>query len=103
MLLELFEEDPAIIADADKTCCDVYELEQIGTEDRFEELKMLHDAIEVLGQKGEVKLAQWLRGTSLAWGNKFNKQAYSYGCSAMHSEKWWRTFMRQCHVLGTSE
>ena len=100
MLLELFEEDPAIIADADKTCCDVCELEQIGTEDRFEELKMLHDAIEVLGQKGEVKLAQWLRGTSLAWGNKFNKQAYSYGCSAMHSEKWWRTFMRQCHVLG---
>ena len=47
-----------------------------------------------------MKLAQWIRGSSLAWTNAYDKKAPSYGYSTGHSEMSWRIFMRQCHVLG---
>ena len=49
---------------------------------------------------GELKVVQWIIGSSLAWTDQYDKNAISYGKSHHHSEKWWRTFIRQCHVLG---
>jgi len=56
--------------------------------------------VDTVGEKGELKIVQWIRGSSLAWTNQYNKNSMSYGNSHNHSEKWWRTFVRQCHVLG---
>ena len=103
-LLELFGEDVST-TDHDwqvskSECCDVCALESSGNSDLTSELSILHNAIEVIGQKGEVKLAQWIRGSSLAWTDAYDKTAPSYGSSMNHSEMWWRIFMRQCHVLG---
>ena len=60
-LLELFGEGVSTtnLQVPNRECCDVCALE----------LSILHNAIEVIGQKGEVKLAQWIRGSSLAWTN----------------------------------
>ena len=81
-------------------CCDVCALESCGNSDVTSELSILHNAIELVGQKGEVKLAQWIRGSSLAWTDAYDKKVPSYGYSTEHSEMWWQIFMRQCHVLG---
>ena len=77
-------------------CCDVCALESFGNSDVTKELSILHNAIEVIGQKGEIKLAQWIRGSSLPWTNAYDKKAPSYGYSTGHSEMCWRIFMRQC-------
>ena len=63
--------------------------------DFTEELKTLYNAIEVLGSRGVVKIAQWVRGSTLSWTDKYNRV-----CG--HNEEWWRLFIRKCHVLGTA-
>ena len=70
--------------------------------DLTEELNILYDAIETLGSKSELKLAQWIRGSSLSWTDNHNKQSFSYCNSKGHSEDWWRLYIRKCHVLGTA-
>lgn len=65
-----------------------------------EELRILADAIGQLGVKGEVKLAEWIRGSSVSWTQAHNKKALSYGNNMGHTLDEWRLFMRQCHVLG---
>ena len=67
--------------------------------DRKEELGILVDAIDSLGEKEEVKIAQWIRGTSLSWTSDYDQTSMSYGSAKGHSEMGWRNFMRQCHVL----
>ena len=101
-LLELFGEDVSTTdwQVSKSECCDVCALESSGNSDLTSELSILNNAIEVIGQKGEVKLAQSIRGSSLAWTDAYDKIAPSYGFSMNHSEMWWRIFMRQCHVLG---
>ena len=103
LLLESFgEECSETEAEAD-SCCDVCSNEQVKTDIDFtEELKTLYNAIEVIGSKGEVKIAQWVRGSTLSWTDKYNKQSVSYGKSHGHNEEWWRLFIRKCHVLGTA-
>ena len=102
MLLTLFEDQHNGVVEK-KDCCNVcrnmLQKETIQV-DCTEELKVLYDAIDVLGVRGEVKLAQWIRGSSLAWTNSFNKLTMSYSNFMGHSETWWRMFMRQCHILG---
>ena len=56
--------------------------------------------MQQVGIKGEVKLAEWIRGSLAAWTQKYNKKSFSYGNSRGHSLEQWRTFMRQCNVLG---
>ena len=101
-LLELFGEDVSTTEwqVSKSECCDVCALESCGNSDVTSELSILHNAIEVIGQKGEVKLAQWIRGSSLAWTDAYDKKAPSYGYCTEHSEMWWRTFMRQCWYRG---
>ena len=37
------------------------------------------NAIDTLHQKGEKKVAEWIRGSSLAWTQPYNTQSMSYG------------------------
>ena len=101
----LFEEfqDPARLPDVVcSECCDVCEKKNENeiVNDLKEELKILINAIDTLRQKGEKKIAEWIRGSSLAWTQPYNKQSTSYGNHRGHSQNWWRTFMKQCHVVG---
>ena len=68
--------------------------------DMTEELRILVDAITVVGSKGEVKIVQWIRGSSLQWSSEYDKTTLSYGNFKGRSEIWWRKFIRQCHVIG---
>ena len=36
----------------------------------------------------------------MAWAHQYDNNATSYGKSYHHSEKWWHTFIHQCHDLG---
>lgn len=51
-----------------------------------EELKVLVSAIDEIGSKGEVKLVQWIRGSHVAWTERFNTKSYSYGNSKGHTD-----------------
>lgn len=90
MLLELFGETQQPTEDCNNPkCCDVCELKAnaAGTDtDLTEEFTILHNAISGIGNKGELKLAQWIRGSMLAWTNEYNKQELSYGNFKGHSE-----------------
>ena len=60
VLLDLFGEDASSLASIRESCCDVYsQSKEVWVTDCVKELKVLIDAIDVVGDKGEVKLAQW--------------------------------------------
>ena len=101
MHLELFGESDPQSLNFENSCCDVCSLNQQQTMQSFnEEIKILGDALHQIGQKGELKVAEWIRGSTVSWTNAYNKKAHSYGNHRGHSlEQWW-LFMRQCHVLG---
>lgn len=88
MLLDLFgeENDASPTHVNPQRCCDVCGHEY-DNQDCTEELKILYSAIETIGMKGELKLSQWVRGSSLAWTNDYNKMSISYGKSLGHCEK----------------
>ena len=47
-----------------------------------EELRILVDAITAvggLGSKGEAKIVQWIRGSSLQWTSEYDETTLSYG------------------------
>ena len=69
-------------------------------QDCTEELKVLVSAIDEVGSKGEVKFVQWIRGSHLAWTEKFNTKSYSYSNSKGQTDHWWRQFVCLCHVYG---
>ena len=99
MLLELFgESEPPTY---ETSCCDVCNMDSGKPMHPFnEELKILVDTLRQIGKKGEVKVAEWIRGSSVEWTNAYNKQAFSYGNHRNHTLEQWRLFIRQCHVLG---
>lgn len=100
LLLELFGESYEQIQ-TDFVCCDVCSSAENHPLVSFnEELKILDDAMQQVGIKGEVKLAEWIRGSSAAWTQDYNKKSFSYGNNKGHSLEQWRLFMRQCNVLG---
>ena len=73
VLLNLFGENETE-AKADGVCCDVCELNISCSL----ELAKLLKALETLGGIGEVKLAEWLRGSNASWTNKHNKTCNSW-------------------------
>lgn len=82
-------------------CCDVCTSQHsITLVDRRKELNVIIDAIDTIGMKGELKLAQWIRGSTLQWTAGYNKAAPSYGNSMAHSELWWRRVLRQLAASG---
>jgi superfamily II DNA helicase RecQ len=88
----------------DNTCCDVCSNQHsISRIDRKEELSIAIDAIDTIGTKGEVKIVQWIRGSTLQWTSNYDKAASSYGNSMGHSELWWRRFLRQSAASGALE
>ena len=62
--------------------------------------KELITALETVGSKGEVKVAEWIRGSASSWTERQGKNSLSYGNHCGHGMEFWRQFMRQCHVLG---
>ena len=101
MLLELFGESHSpSFENTHSSCCDVCTVSQQTMQPFNEELKILVDALRQIGQKGELKVVEWIRGSSSSWTNAYNKKAFSYGNHRGHSLEQWRLFMRQCHVLG---
>ena len=70
VLLNLFGENAAESKDVDN-CCDVCKME-IQLQDMSEELSIVWNAITNIGVKGEVKISQWIRGSSVAWTSSYN-------------------------------
>ncbi len=48
-------------------------------QENVDELNILLSALSQLGCKGEVKIAEWIRGSSIAWTNQHDKTSFSYG------------------------
>lgn len=78
-------------------CCDVCS-ENYTLHDYKKELKVAVDALNEVGLKGEVKLAEWIRGSNITWTNAHNKSAFSYGNHCGRDINFWRSFIKQCHV-----
>ena len=99
MILELFGEDEAM-PEYSSDCCDVCKNSTSAVScNHKEELKILMNALDELGCKGEVKVAEWIRGSKVSWTNTHNKQAFSYGNHLGKDITFWRTFIKQCHVV----
>ena len=99
MLLDLFGETD-MQAKANGACCDVCVSQEsecaTPVADMSIELQVLIDALNHVGCKGEVKVAEWIRGSKLSWTDAFDKKAMSYGNHCGKSIDFWRGFIRQC-------
>ncbi len=101
VLLDMFGEEETS-ANATGDCCDVCMTKKNGKykfHNFKEELKILIDALDQVGCKGELKVSEWIRGSKIPWTEKFNKNCVSYGKHLGKSITFWRTFMRQCSVV----
>ena len=78
-------------------CCDVCK-NNTNVSDHKPELKVLIDALDVVGCKGEVKIAEWIRGSNIPWTDMHDKKALSYGNHCGKDINFWRQFIKQCHV-----
>ena len=97
MLLDLFgEQTTESVASGD--CCDVCSQMDRNKVDYKEELEILIDALNHVGCKGEVKVAEWIRGSNIAWTNAYNKKCLSYGNHKGRDIYFWRTFIKQCYA-----
>ena len=101
VLLDTFNEENTA-TNTSVECCDVCG-KRISTDmeytDYTEELKILLDALEQVGCKGEVKIAEWIRGSKISWTDAFSKKCLSYGNHRGKDLNFWRTFIKQCHVM----
>ena len=102
ILLELFGEEESC-AISSGNCCDVCQTTVTCHEDCKEELKVLIDALDKLGCKGEVKISEWIRGSKVSWTDAFDKYYLSYGNHQGKDINHWRRFIKQCHVLSLIE
>ena len=80
-------------------CCDVCSQNWADKRDFKVELGIVIDTINHIGFKGEVKLAEWIRGSNIAWTAAYTKNCSSYGNHLGKDLHFWRTFIRQCHVI----
>ena len=102
VLLELFGEQTDGIT-CPEVCCDVCEKQASEYQDRYPELAILIQAIDELGNLGEVKIAEWIRGGQMAWmkTKQGSGDTSAYGKSPPGlSRDWWRTFIRQAAAGG---
>lgn len=108
-LLSLFNQEPQSTPLLQNgLCCDVCisNLEKLNdqTTDITEDLLTLLNTIKFLGVKGELKIAQWIRGSNAAWTELHDKaSSTSYGSFNGHSETWRRGFIKLCNCLGYVE
>ena len=101
LLTGMFDEESSS-SDASRHCCDVCihkNSNETEYTDHKEELQILLDAVSSIGCKGEAKIAQWIRGSKLQWTDAFNKECLSYGNHKNKDMTFWRTFIKQCHVM----
>ena len=83
------------------TCCDVcLSRDQYNVNNMKNELAIVINALDQLGSRGEVKIAEWIGGSKLAWTNEFDKSVMSYGNHCGRAVEFWRNFLRQCYVNG---
>ena len=66
----------------------VSQLKEVSVTNRVKELEVLIDAIDVVGDKVEVKLAQRIRGSSQGWTVQYDKDCHPFSNSMGHSEAW---------------
>ena len=99
LLLAIFGEESSS-ANASGDCCDVCSPTNRNDIDLKDELNVLLSALSQLGCKGEVKIAEWIRGSNIAWTNTYDKTSFLYRNHKGRSMHFWRTFIKQCHVLG---
>ena len=59
------------------------------------EFKVVFDAIQKVGNKGESKLTEWIQGNTHPWMKTLTKSSTSFANSCGHSEGWWRTFFHK--------
>ena len=100
ILLGMFNEEECC-AISSGSCCDVCEAKaqnQYVLEDCRKELKILIDALDKVGCKGEVKISEWIRGSKISWTDAFDKFSISYGNHQGKGIGYWRSFIKQCHV-----
>lgn len=60
-------------------------------------------AIDELGDKGEIKVTEWIRGGELAWMEEIEVNSHSvyyYGKGSSLNKEWWRIFIRQAAAAG---
>ena len=78
-ILDAFEEECVQNSDMHSVaCCDVCKI-NLQLVDMTEELRILVDAITAVGSKGEAKIVQWIRGSSLQWTTEYDKTTLYYG------------------------
>ena len=84
------------------TCCDVClsRDQYYNMNNMKNELAIVINALDQLGSRGEVKIAEWIRGSKLAWTNEFDKSVMPYGNHCGRAVEFWRNFLRQCYVNG---
>jgi len=92
LLLEMFGEE-STSSTSTEDCCDVCTYKVHNYSDFKEELKVLIDAVDHLGGMGEVKVAEWIRGSKIAWTNAFDKKCLSYGDHKGKDMNFWRLSM----------
>ena len=98
-ILDLFDEKETEATSLGE-CCDVCrKAPQVQLSDYKKEMKVLINALDEVGCKGEVKVAEWIRGSNISWTDSHNKKPFSYGNHCGKSITFWRTFIKQCHVL----
>jgi len=64
---------------------------------------LLVTAIDEVGNRGEVKVTEWVRGGQLSWMKDVNvrEEGSAYGLSPRRlSKQWWRAFIRQAAAAG---
>ena len=77
-------------------CCDVCKMD-FQLVDMTEELKIVVNAIAVVGCKGELKIVRWIRRSSLQRTEEYDKNSLFYGNFKGKPEIWWQKCIRQCH------
>ena len=100
ILLRLFNEEECRVISTG-SCCDVCEAKAQNKyllEDNRKELKILIDALDKVGWKGTVKIAEWIRGSKISWTDAFDKSSISYGNHQGKGIDYWHSFIKQCHV-----
>lgn len=97
----MFGEDGSAISTGGQDCCDVclrQTIEPVQNYDHKKEIKILMYALHRIGCKGEVKVAEWIRGTKMSWTDNFNKKCLSYGNHMGKDMLFWREFIKKCHA-----
>ena len=74
--------------------CEAKAQNQYVLEDNQKELKILIDALDKVGCKGEVKIAEWIHGSKISWTDAFDKSSISYGNNQSKSIDYWHSFIK---------